>query len=135
MLRYICDTEDREKPYHPPQITRFRSNVGPERLDGIVDELVEGGVIDGETVAMDATFIRAWSRQHLTTNVGGTRTRTRGWAGTGEHTTSATRPTSQPMSTPTCPWLSLLLQRTRRNMPPGSLTRQWRRPEDGWGAS
>jgi len=67
MLREICDIEDREKPYHPSQITRFRSNVGPERLDGIVDELVgelvEGGVIDGETVAMDATFIEAYSRR------------------------------------------------------------------------
>ncbi len=65
MLMYICDIVDREKPYHPSQITRFRSNVGPERLDGIVDELVEGGVIDGETVMMNATFIGAWSRRHL----------------------------------------------------------------------
>ena len=67
MLREICDIEGRERPYHPSQITRFRSNVGPERLDGIVDELVgelvRGGIIKGETVAMDATFIGAWSRR------------------------------------------------------------------------
>jgi len=31
-LREICDIEDREKPYHPSQLTRFRNCVGPERL-------------------------------------------------------------------------------------------------------
>ena len=67
MLREICDIEDRERPYHPSQLTRFRRRVGPERLEGIVndlvEELVEGGVIDGETVAMDATFIEAYSKR------------------------------------------------------------------------
>ena len=67
MLREVCDIEDRERPYHPSQITRFRMNVGPKRLeeimDGLVWELVKGGVIKGETVAMDATFIKAWSRR------------------------------------------------------------------------
>ena len=66
-LREICDIEEREKPYHPSQLTRFRRLVGPERLEGIVGrlvgELVEGGVIRGETVAMDATFIKAHSRR------------------------------------------------------------------------
>jgi len=28
----ICDIEEREKPYHPSQLTRFRSRVSPERL-------------------------------------------------------------------------------------------------------
>jgi IS5 family transposase len=72
LLREICDIEDRERPYHPSQITRFRGNVGPERLEGIMDglvrELVEGGVIKGETVAMDATFIEAYSRRDLQDN-------------------------------------------------------------------
>lgn len=71
-LREICDIEDRERPYHPSQITRFRGNVGPERLEGIMDglvkELVDGGVIDGETVAIDATFIEAYSRRDLQDN-------------------------------------------------------------------
>jgi len=66
-LREICDIEDRERPYHPSQLTRFRRNVGPERLEGIigglVEELSDGGVINGETVAMDATFIKAWSKR------------------------------------------------------------------------
>ena len=66
-LREICDIEDRETPYHPSQLTRFRRLVGPERLEGIVGrlvgELVEGGVIRGETVAMGATFIEAHSKR------------------------------------------------------------------------
>jgi hypothetical protein len=67
LLRMICDIEEREKPYHPSQLTRFRTRVGPERLEGIiaglVEELIEGGVIRGETVAMDATFIKAYSKR------------------------------------------------------------------------
>ena len=67
-LRMICDIEEHEKPYHPSQITRFRDNVGPERLEelisGLVLELVEGGLITGEELAMDATFIKAWSRRN-----------------------------------------------------------------------
>ena len=71
-LREICDIEDHDRPYHPSQITRFRRNVGPERLEGImnnlVEELVEGGVIRGATVAMDATFIKALSKRDLQDN-------------------------------------------------------------------
>ena len=66
-LRDICDIEEREKPYHPSQLTRFRKGVGPERLEavmnGLLRELVEGGIIKGETLALDATFIKAWSRR------------------------------------------------------------------------
>jgi len=67
-LREICDIEDHEKPYHSSQLTRFRRKVGSDRLEGIVkrlaQELVEDGVMDGETVTMDATFIKAWSRRN-----------------------------------------------------------------------
>lgn len=66
-LRMICDIEEREKPYHPSQLTRFRDRVGPERLEeimsGLIEELVEGEVIKGESIALDATFIKAWSRR------------------------------------------------------------------------
>ena len=66
-LREICDIEEHEKPYHPSQLTRFRNRVGPERLKevmtGLLEELVEGDVIKGETIALDATFIKAWSRR------------------------------------------------------------------------
>ena len=68
-LREVCDIETEQKPYHPSQLTRFRKRVGPERLgrimNGIIEELVEGGVIDGETVVMDATFIKAYSKRDL----------------------------------------------------------------------
>jgi len=64
-LREICDIEEHEKPYHPSQITRFRNRVGPERLEdimtGLLEELVEEGIIKGEALALDATFIKAWS--------------------------------------------------------------------------
>ena len=64
-LRMICDIEGREKPYHPSQLTRFRNRVGPDRLEdirvGLLEELVEEGVIKGKTLALDATFIKAWS--------------------------------------------------------------------------
>jgi IS5 family transposase len=67
-LRTICDIEPHEKPYHPSQMTRFRDRVGPERLEGImsslVEELVVGGVIKGDYVALDATFIKAWSKRN-----------------------------------------------------------------------
>jgi hypothetical protein len=28
----VCDIEEREKAYHPSQLTRFRSQVGLEKL-------------------------------------------------------------------------------------------------------
>jgi len=66
-LREICEIEEHEKPYHPSQLTRFRDRVGPERLEDIMnsllEELSEGDIIKGETIALDATFINAWSRR------------------------------------------------------------------------
>jgi hypothetical protein len=66
-LRLICDIEEREKPYHPSQMTRFRDRVGPDRLEEIMgsllEELLEGSIIKGESIALDATFIKAWSRR------------------------------------------------------------------------
>ncbi len=75
LLRMICDIEEREKPYHPSQLTRFRNRVGPERLEtiiaGLVEELIQGGLIRGETVAMDATFIKAYSKRDSHNNCRG----------------------------------------------------------------
>ena len=69
-LREICDIEEKEKPYHPSQLTRFRNKVGPEKLtdimNSLVKELVESSIIKGETLALDATFIKAWSRRDPT---------------------------------------------------------------------
>jgi len=69
-LREICDIEEHEKPYHPSQLTRFRNRVGPEILENIMNnllrELVDDDTIKGETLALDATFIKAWSRRDPT---------------------------------------------------------------------
>jgi len=40
-LREICEIEEHEKPYHPSQLTRFRDRVGPERLEDIMNSLLE----------------------------------------------------------------------------------------------
>src|SRR5208337_3668156 len=48
-LREVCDIEAEQKPYHPTQMTRFRNRVRVERLERImnnlVDELLKGGLI------------------------------------------------------------------------------------------
>ena len=66
-LTEICDIEEEQKPYHPSQLTRFRNRVGTERLERIMarmlKELLKGGVVDGETVVMDATFVKAYSER------------------------------------------------------------------------
>ena len=40
-LREICEIEEHEKPYHPSQLTRFRDRVSPERLEDIMNSLLE----------------------------------------------------------------------------------------------
>jgi len=66
-LREICDIEDYEKPYHPSQLTRFRNRVGIERLEKImnslVDELIRANLIVGKQVVFDATFVKAYSKR------------------------------------------------------------------------
>ena len=66
-LREVCDIEAEQKPYHPSQMTRFRNRVGVERLERImnslVDELLKGELIIGKTIVMDATFIKAYSKR------------------------------------------------------------------------
>jgi transposase len=66
-LRELCDIEEHEKPYHPSQLTRFRQRVGPERLERIMETIVgrlrDAGVVKGEIVACDATFIKAYSKR------------------------------------------------------------------------
>jgi transposase len=66
-LRELCDIEEHEKPYHPSQLTRFRQRVGPERLERIMETIVgrlrDAGVVKGDIVACDATFIKAYSKR------------------------------------------------------------------------
>jgi hypothetical protein len=73
-LSRICDIEKNEPPYGIAVLSRFRSRVGPERLMRIVDHavemLVEKGRIKGETLALDSTFVKAYSRRNLDNRTG-----------------------------------------------------------------
>lgn len=66
-LRSLCDIEEGEKPYSRPTLARFRQRVGPDRFQRImihlVKELDRRGVMDAETLALDATFVKAYSRR------------------------------------------------------------------------
>src|SRR3972149_5824832 len=66
-LKKICDIEENEPPYGIAVLSRFRNKVGPERLARIVDQAVEvlvaKGRIKGEALALDSTFIKAYSRR------------------------------------------------------------------------
>jgi len=73
-LKRICDIEASERPYGIAVLSRFRSKVGPERLARIVDDavevLVKKGRIKGETLALDSTFIKAYSRRNMDNRTG-----------------------------------------------------------------
>jgi transposase len=66
-LRELCDIEAEENPYHPSQLSRFKKRMGTRRLQRIMNELVrelfKGGLMSGETVVLDATFVKAYSRR------------------------------------------------------------------------
>jgi transposase len=68
-LKKICDIEANKPPYGIAVLSRFRTKVGPERLakviDRIVETLVAKGKIKGEALALDSTFIKAYSRRNL----------------------------------------------------------------------
>jgi len=67
VLRELCDVEAEQNPYHPSQLSRFKKRVGARRLQRIMNkllkELLKRGVINGETVVLDATFVKAYSRR------------------------------------------------------------------------
>jgi len=73
-LRKLCDIEASEPPYGIAVLSRFKSKVGPERLmritDHAVDVLVKKGRIKGESLALDSTFIKAYSRRNLDNRTG-----------------------------------------------------------------
>jgi transposase len=66
-LRMLCDIKDGEKPYHPSILSRFRKRIGPEAFQQVmahcVKQLDQMNVLDARTVALDATFIEAYSRR------------------------------------------------------------------------
>jgi len=66
-LCLLCDIKDGEKPYHPSILSRFRKRIGPEAFQQVmahcVKQLDQMNVLDARTVALDATFIEAYSRR------------------------------------------------------------------------
>ena len=66
-LRMLCDVKEGEKPYHPSILSRFRKRIGPEAFQQImahcVNQLDQMNMLDIRTVALDATFIKAYSRR------------------------------------------------------------------------
>ncbi len=72
--RKICDIEADQPAYGIAVLLRFRSKVGPERLSRVVDHAVEVLVkkerIKGEAIALDSTFIKAYSRRNLDNRTG-----------------------------------------------------------------
>jgi len=73
-LKKVCDIEADQQPYGIAVMSRFRSKVGPERLARIIDQavdvLVEKERIKGEALALDSTFIKAYSRRNLDNRTG-----------------------------------------------------------------
>src|SRR4030042_6755071 len=73
-LRKICDIEADQPPYGIAVLSRFRRKEGPERRARIVDQTVEAlvkkGRIKGKAVALDSTFIKAYSRRSLDNRTG-----------------------------------------------------------------
>ncbi|MCJ7505278.1 transposase [Candidatus Bathyarchaeota archaeon] len=66
-LRMLCDVKEGEKSYHPSILSRFRKRIGPEAFQEImahcVKQLARMNILDARTVALDATFIKAYSRR------------------------------------------------------------------------
>ena len=73
-LKKTCDIEAKDPPYGIAVLSRFRSKVGPERLSKVVDHavevLVKKGRIKSEALALDSTFIKAYSRRNLDNRTG-----------------------------------------------------------------
>ena len=63
----LCNIKSSEKPYHPSILSRFRKRIGPETFQLVmahsVKQLTRMNVLDTRTVALDATFIEAYSRR------------------------------------------------------------------------
>ena len=73
-LKKICDLETDQQPYSISVLSRIRTKVGPERLAKVIDQTVEVLVAKGrikcEALALDLTFIKAYSRRNLDNSTG-----------------------------------------------------------------
>jgi len=66
-LRVLCGLRDWEEPWHPSTLDKLRQRLRPEQLERlnqwIIRQLREMGVVDGSILAVDETFIPAYSRR------------------------------------------------------------------------
>jgi len=73
-LRHICDLEADEPAYGRSVLSRFPQRIGVKRLHRIIDHLLKGfgkiRLVNGENIAMDASFIKAYSRIDMKTRQG-----------------------------------------------------------------
>lgn len=73
-LRHICDLEADEPAYGRSVLSRFPQRIGIERLERIIDHILKGfrktGLVKGVNIAMDASFIKAYSRIDMKTRLG-----------------------------------------------------------------
>ena len=72
-LRSLCDLEADEPAYGRSVLSRFPKRVGAERLQRILNQtrrkLISRGVVNGETTAIDGSFIKAYSSLHPKTTI------------------------------------------------------------------
>lgn len=73
-LRTICDIGHAEPAYGRSVLSRFNQRLGARRLRRIVDKqvkkLLKKHMANPRTVAMDATFIKAYSRRNMDNRTG-----------------------------------------------------------------
>ncbi len=73
-LRAICGIAREEPAYGRTVLSRFNQRLGARRLKRIVDEqvkkLIHHRIIKARTVALDATFIKAYSRRSMDNRTG-----------------------------------------------------------------
>jgi len=73
-LRTICDIEYEESAYGRTVLSRFNQRLGARRFRRIVDKqvkkLLKKHIANPKTVAMDATFIKAYSRRNMDNRTG-----------------------------------------------------------------
>ena len=73
-LRGICDIEVDESAYGRTVLSRFNQRLDAKRVKRLVDwqvkKLIRRGAIKGKTVALDASFIKAYSRRAKDNKIG-----------------------------------------------------------------
>ncbi len=73
-LRTLCNIDKDEPAYGRSVLSRFNQKLGTERLRHIVNnqvrKLIRRHIVEARTVALDATFIKAYSRRNMDNQTG-----------------------------------------------------------------